>query len=152
MRILIVEDQVEKSREIELFCESYFSIDIHVSVRQSLRSGLKELISNYYDLIFLDMSMPNFEPSQDDPLGGTPESFAGKEFLAQMKLREINSPVILITQYQTFEEGQVDLISIDSYLKSVYPDFYIGAIYYSSADKEWETNLEALLDREIDNE
>ncbi|HHQ4895930.1 TPA: hypothetical protein ACSP31_003991, partial [Aeromonas veronii] len=122
-----------------------------IIVCQSLRSGLRALMSSTYDLIFLDMSMPNFDPSSDDPLGGTPESFAGKEFLAQMKLRGEKIPVVIITQYQTFEEGQVDLTSIDSFLKSTYSGFYLGAIYYSSADKEWEINLERLLNREYLN-
>lgn len=152
MKILIVEDQIEKSKEIELFCRSFFPIIESVAVFQSLRGGLRSLISNTYDLIFLDMSMPNFDPSSDDPLGGTPESFAGKEFLAQMKLRGENIPVVIITQYQTFEEGQVDLHSIDSYLKETYADFYLGAIYYSSADKEWEVNLANLLNRAYLNE
>jgi CheY-like chemotaxis protein len=151
MKILIVEDQIEKSKEIEQFCKSFFPKIENVSVFQSLRSGLRALMSNTYDLIFLDMSMPNFDPSSDDPLGGTPESFAGKEFLAQMKLRGEKIPVVIITQYQTFEEGQVDLTSIDSFLKSTYSGFYLGAIYYSSADKEWEINLERLLNREYLN-
>ncbi|MCQ4108462.1 MULTISPECIES: response regulator [Aeromonas] len=151
MKILIVEDQIEKSKEIEQFCRSFFLNVEMIIVCQSLRSGLRALMSSTYDLIFLDMSMPNFDPSSDDPLGGTPESFAGKEFLAQMKLRGEKIPVVIITQYQTFEEGQVDLTSIDSFLKSTYSGFYLGAIYYSSADKEWEVNLERLLNREYLN-
>uniref|UniRef100_UPI000D3528F4 response regulator n=1 Tax=Aeromonas sp. HMWF016 TaxID=2056852 RepID=UPI000D3528F4 len=151
MKILIVEDQIEKSKEIEQFCRAFFQKIENISVFQSLRSGLRALVSNTYDLIFLDMSMPNFDPSSDDPLGGTPESFAGKEFLAQMKLRGEKIPVVIITQYQTFEEGQIDLTSIDSFLKSTYSGFYLGAIYYSSADKEWEVNLERLLNREYLN-
>ncbi|MDX7859214.1 response regulator [Aeromonas caviae] len=151
MKILIVEDQIEKSKEIEQFCRAFFPNIENISVFQSLRSGLRALVSNTYDLIFLDMSMPNFDPSSDDPLGGTPESFAGKEFLAQMKLRGEKIPVVIITQYQTFEEGQIDLTSIDSFLKSTYSGFYLGAIYYSSADKEWEVNLERLLNREYLN-
>ncbi|HDO1318289.1 response regulator [Aeromonas veronii] len=151
MKILIVEDQIEKSKEIEQFCRSFFLNVEMIIVCQSLRSGLRALMSSTYDLIFLDMSMPNFDPSSDDPLGGTPESFAGKAFLAQMKLRGEKIPVVIITQYQTFEEGQVDLTSIDSFLKSTYSGFYLGAIYYSSADKEWEVNLERLLNREYLN-
>ena len=95
------------------------------------------------------MSMPNFDPSPDDPLGGTPESFAGQEFLAQMKLRGINTAVIIITQYQTFEEGQIDLNSIDNYLTNEYRDFYLGAVYYSSADKEWEGSLLNIIESKV---
>lgn len=142
MKILIVEDQAEKSKDIERFSRECFSNISTITVKQSLRSGLKEVIlKKDYKLIFLDMSMPNFDPSPDDPLGGTPENFAGQEFLAQMKLRKIQTPVIIITQYQTFEEGQIDLNSIDNYLTNEYQDFYLGSVYYSSADKEWEGKL-----------
>ena len=150
MKILIIEDQNEKSQDIERFSRESFSNISNISIKQSLRGGLKEIFHNRdYDLIFLDMSMPNFDPSPDDPLGGTPESFAGQEFLAQMKLRNISIPVIIITQYQTFEEGQIDLGSIDGYLNSHYENFYLGAVYYSSADKEWERQLTKIIETKL---
>lgn len=150
MKILIVEDQTEKSKDIERFSHECFTNISQITVKQSLRSGLKEVVvKKNYDLIFLDMSMPNFDPSPDDPLGGTPESFAGQEFLAQMKLREIHIPVIIITQYQTFEEGQIDLNSIDNFLSHEYKEFYLGSVYYSSADKEWEGHLLNIIENKV---
>ncbi len=150
MKILIIEDQIEKSKDIERYSKSRFEHISKLTVKQSLRGGLRELFQNKdYDLIFLDMSMPNFDPSPDDPLGGTPESFAGNEFLAQMKLRGISIPVIIITQYQTFEEGQIDLSSIDEYLNHNYENFYLGAVYYSSADKDWEKQLSKIIESNL---
>lgn len=150
MKILIVEDQNEKSNDIERFSRECFTDISEITVKQSLRSGLKEIVGNNdYNLIFLDMSMPNFDPSPDDPLGGTPESFAGQEFLAQMKLRGISTSVIIITQYQTFAEGQIDLDSIDNYLAYEYHNFYLGAVYYSSADKDWEGNLLKIIENKV---
>lgn len=146
MKILVIEDQEDKSRDIEQFCELFFKRIDFIHFRRSLRSGLKAALSDVkYDLIFLDMSMPNFDPSEDDPLGGTPESFAGKELLAQLKFRKVSIPVVIVTQYQTFNEGKVDLKSLNNELMKEYFGFYMGIVYYSSADKDWQTNLKKVL-------
>lgn len=146
MKILIVEDQEDKSKDIQQFCLSFFQNVDCIDVKRSLRSGLSAAFSEKdYSIIFLDMSMPNFDPSEDDPSGGTPESFAGKEFLSQLKYRKIDIPVVIITQYQTFNEGLVDLQSLDKELMKDNKNFYLGAVYYSSADKDWQMNLRKLL-------
>ncbi|MCT8987648.1 response regulator [Shewanella phaeophyticola] len=140
--ILIVEDQEEKSNKLYSFCTSKFIHKNRIDIEQSLRGGLKKVLLNKdYDLIFLDMSMPNFDPSSDDPLGGSPESFAGLEFVSQLKLRGIFIPVVVVTQYRTFEEGKIDLGSIDNHLTSEYGSYYLGSVYYSSADRDWEKPL-----------
>jgi len=146
MKILIVEDQKDKSDDITKFFDSFFIDKLEIHVKQSLRSGLKELLTiKDFDLIVLDMSMPNFDPGPEDPIGGTPESFAGKEFLAQMDLREISTPVVVVTQYATFVKGQIDLEELDFLFKHEYPNFYYGSVYYSSADKEWQKQLRQIL-------
>ncbi|MGO3700450.1 MULTISPECIES: response regulator [Halomonas] len=145
MNILIVEDQKEKSDDICSFLENFFSVFINIQVRSSLRSGLKSIISEKFDLVVLDMSMPNFDPSSEDPVGGTPDSFAGKEFLAQMDLRERFVPVVVVTQYATFSKGQVELEDLDAGLKNSYPNFYLGAVYYSSADEGWKNAMSEII-------
>lgn len=146
MKILVIEDQEDKSRDIEQFCEYFFNKIDFIHFKRSLRSGLKAALSDVkYDLIFLDMSMPNFDPSEDDPLGGTPESFAGNELLAQLKFRKVTIPVVIVTQYQTFNEGKVDLKSLNNELMKEYLGFYMGIVYYSSADKDWQANLKKIL-------
>jgi len=146
MRILIVEDQQEKSDDIVSFLNDNKPQDLEVSIQQSLRSGLLDLVKNQdYDLIILDMSMPNFDPSSNDPIGGTPESFAGKEFLSQMELREISTPVVVVTQYATFAKGQIALEELDALFKFSYPKFYLGAVYYSSAEDSWKEALKKII-------
>lgn len=146
MKVLIIEDQIEKSEAIKSFLTSIYQNSIDISVRQSLRSGLKETIhSAKYDLVILDMSMPNFDPSETDPIGGSPESFAGREFISQMHLRNIKTPVVVVTQYSTFEKGQTSLEDLHHLLASTYPEIYIGSVYYSSASDDWKNDLKILL-------
>ena len=81
--------------------------ECHITEKKSYKSGLKELINNGedYDFILMDMSMPNFDISEEEPDGGSHESFAGRDLLEQMKLREIESKVFIITQLDTFGES-----------------------------------------------
>tara|TARA_B100000949_G_C14108931_1_gene377504 strand:+ start:59 stop:520 length:462 start_codon:yes stop_codon:yes gene_type:complete len=146
MKVLLVEDQQEKSEDVLSLLGAIFKENVDVSVKQSLRSGLKELISSDdFQIVILDMSMPNYDPGPEDPVGGTPESFAGREFLAQMKLRDITTPVVVVTQYSTFAKGQIDLEDLDFFFRRSYPGFYKGSVYYSSADKTWKSQLESIV-------
>lgn len=148
MKVLIVEDQEEKSEDVVAFFQDAYSEPPQISIQQSLRSGLRDLITNnYYDLIILDMSMPSFDPSEDDPMGASPESFAGKEFLSQMALREISVPVVVLTQYAMFEKGQVALDELDSIFRKEHSSFYLGSIYYTSAGDSWRHELQDIISK-----
>lgn len=146
MNILVVEDQEDKSDDIVLHLRDIVEERLSCTVRGSLRSGLKELVDFMdYDLIILDMSMPNFDPSVDDPVGGTPESFAGREFLFQMNVRKIFIPVVVVTQYSIFSRGAITLDDINSELNKKYGEFYLGAVYYSSSSNQWKSELKNII-------
>jgi CheY-like chemotaxis protein len=149
MKILIVEDQEEKANDLKDYILQ-LSPNAHCIDARSLRSGLRQIMMvTDLDLIVLDMSMPNFEPTQDNPSGGSPESFAGRELLAQMDLRNIKTPVVIVTQYPTFEKGQVNLKDLDHDFRKNYPQFYIGSIYYSSANDAWQADFKLAFERAL---
>ena len=147
MHILIVEDQVDKASKLESFCRSYFSeLELSIEISGSLNSGFRKITGdNEFDLLLLDMSMPAYDITEEDISGGGPESFAGKELLAQMELREIFIPVVVITQYSSFNEGQISLDDLSEKLMDEYHEFYLGAVYYSSATDEWKNGLSKIL-------
>jgi len=146
MRILIIEDDYEKREKIKLFIFEALGYSSSVDERESLRSGLKALLSgDKYDLVLLDMSMPNFDIGPDEPGGGTPESFAGKELMAQMKLRNIVMPVLVITQYSTFDGGSVTLDQLKKEFTDKYKEIFVDIIYYNSAVDCWKKDLETYL-------
>jgi DNA-binding NarL/FixJ family response regulator len=66
MRILFIEDHPLKQAQINRFIEEKF-VNCQVEVRNSYISGLKELKGNYnnYDVLLLDISMPNYDISSD---------------------------------------------------------------------------------------
>lgn len=146
-KILIVEDDSDKCENIKKHLFSIWA-DVVIEVRESLRTGLREIIENpCYDLLILDMSLPNFDINQEEPSGGTPESFAGREIMNQMKLRNILIPVIVITQYNSFDHGKVTLTELNLKFVEEYEGFYMDAIYYDSAYDDWKNELNSLLVR-----
>ncbi len=142
MKILIVEDDYDKRNKIKKFVFEALNSDVTVVEKESLRSGLQEVVQgDGYDLLLLDMSMPSFDVGSSEPGGGTPESFAGKELMIQMKLREIQIPVIVITQYDSFEEGTVSLEDLTTEFNNEFQEIFLGAVYYNSAVDGWKTEL-----------
>ncbi|MEX6282189.1 response regulator [Providencia hangzhouensis] len=145
MKVLIVEDQPEKNENIKKFLLDNFE-HFSISTSDSLRKALREIVSNQsYDLILLDMSMPAFDPSESY-FGDSPESYAGQELMEQMKLRGIRMPVIVVTQYSSFEGGEVALDGLSSKFSLDYGDFYLGYVYYTSANNNWQKDLKAKID------
>lgn len=148
MKILIVEDDFDKREKIKIHLNHILGDKAEIVECASLRSGLKTIILNKdFDLILLDMSMPNFDMSDDKPGEGEPESFAGREIMAQMRLRGISIPVVVITQYKSFEKGTVTLEELLDQFKDKYAEFFIGAIYYNSAIEGWKRDLSECISR-----
>ncbi|MDT9438286.1 hypothetical protein MXT00_20195 [Escherichia coli] len=117
MRILIVEDESRKFEQLSHVIKSVFS-SANIISSESLLSAIFNIAENdIYDLAILDMSMPNYDISDEEPTGGDSESFAGRELMFQMKLREKLCPIIVVTQYQSFEKGLRDLNDLDDEFK-----------------------------------
>lgn len=144
-RILLVEDDSDKREKISSFVQSVLAYKVELVEAESLRSGWKAIVRDgRFDLILLDMSMPGFD-SETEAGGGDPESFAGAEIMAQMSLRKIAIPVIVVTQYNTFDNGAVSLDELVKGFEASYPEFFLGYIYYSSALDSWKSELERFI-------
>lgn len=149
MKILLVEDEDDKSRAISQHLAEVLGDKLELRLCHSLRGGLRAISeANNFDLILLDMSMPGFEPQSGDPaIIEEPESFAGEEILAQMKLRELKSPVVVLTQYKAFASGTIGLEELVRKYEIEYSGFFIGAIYYSTAVESWKKELADTINR-----
>lgn len=142
MKILLVEDQPDKREQIKDFIINEISSSYEIVDKESLRGALKEICNNNkYDLILLDMSMPNFDPKHGNNADCSPESFAGRELLEQLELRSINIPVIVITQYSSFEGGTISLEDLTCDLKCKYGNNFLGSIYFNSTTDVWKDNF-----------
>lgn len=148
MRILIVEDDDDKARDLHAFLESHYVVS-EILVVRSFQSGLRAVLNGAIDFILLDMTMRNFDRSVEED-GGRPHHFAGREILRQMLREEIRVPVIVVTHFDRFgeETEEVTLSELKAELKHKFPD-YLGTVHYRSNVDGWKTNLKELISDRI---
>ena len=146
MKVLIVEDEETKRLRLQQFLEECLPDAVLESAR-SLRSGLRALQESAFNLVILDMTLPNFDAGPDES-GGQTYPLGGREFLEQMSRLDIAAPVIVVTQFETFGKGsdQMNLNTLREELADEYGDLYRGAVYYNAAIHGWKTDLKKLID------
>jgi len=144
MNILIIEDDVNKSKQIADFMLSKQLGDIEIA--KSYQGGLKAILTGRYDLIILDMSLPTFDIKGRET-GGPYRSYAGEEILSEMERKNIFCDVIVITQYENFGEGKdyMTLEQLRERLKKNYLQNYRSTIFYSAAEANWKEELDRTL-------
>lgn len=145
MELLLIEDDIKKIDDISSFIKGYPE-SCSLTVKRSYQSGLREILKSNYDLILLDMSMPTFEKTENEP-GGEFEKFAGLKILKEMSRRGKMSKTILITMFDDFGEGEksITLEDMNSALLRDFPDMYLGAVYYNSSENTWKDKLGSFL-------
>ncbi|WP_186669097.1 hypothetical protein [Sporosarcina sp. BP05] len=150
MRVLVVEDDINKINKIETFLTNEFRY-IEIEKSYSYNSGLRNILFNQYDLILLDMTMPTFDKDESSSYGGKLVQFAGKEILLQMRRRKIVTPTIVITQYATFGENDTlkSFVEMEKELKEEFSNNLVSMIYYEAGKSDWEIEIKELLSRFI---
>ena len=144
MKILIVEDDDDKRVQIIKFvCED---ISGNYAEAKSLKTALKTIINESFDLILLDMTMTTFDVSSGQQ-GGRPQSYAGKELLLQMARRGIRCPVIVVTQFDIFEPNgeKITLEQLDQELYHQFPNIYLGAVHFNVKYDDWRDKIKELI-------
>jgi len=144
MKILFIEDHPYKQGQVLSYLSEKYP-DASVITKNSYNSGLKELKENNksYDLVLLDISMPNYDISAEES-GGDFMPLAGKLILKEMYLREIPTRAIVVTMHGSFEDG-TKMIDLDHILKTEFSENYIGYVYFSAVNTEWKNQLEILI-------
>lgn len=146
MNLLVVEDDENKKQQISQFlCEALPNANL--ILERSLQSGLRCVRSSQLDLIILDMTLPNYDASPEEP-GGQTHIFGGREFLRQMDRFDIVIPVIVVTQFETFGKppARIGLRELDQELRAEHENVYKGAVYYHAAIDGWKSELKRLID------
>lgn len=143
-RILIVEDLDQKANALKVYVNSIYP-NIKIEHRESYNSSLKEIFKNdgKYDIILLDMTMNTFDISEDDN-GGVPEPLAGRQILDGMYLRDIKTPVVVVTMYNSFDGVRIH--EFDEYLKREYADIYRGYVFFEFNSNDWKMPLRNYLE------
>lgn len=149
MNFLLIEDDQHKSKQIINFLKES-PIESEIVLKRSYQSGLKELLTQEYDLVLLDMQLPNFDikPGED---GYKFRKLAGFDILRELSRKKKQCRVIVITQFETFGEGEfyIDLLNLKQMLKSEFPNLYIATVFYSPDNTLWQKELIELIKNKI---
>jgi len=145
MRVLLIEDDKNKLKHISAYLRTAFP-DIELIERSSYQSGLETIMCESVDMLLLDMSLPTYDVSLEED-GYEFDGFAGREILAELKRHNVTLPAVVITQFETFGEGDeiVTLEELDRQMKEQYGSLYRGAIYYSASQSEWKRSLQQII-------
>lgn len=142
MNILLIEDNAYKKDQIYSFVENLDS-SIHIELRKSYNSGLREIIKNRdYSLVLLDMSLPNYDIAPGET-GGDFEN-AGELILKEMYRRNININVAIVTMYRNYVNDE-----INTKLKLSFSN-YLGVVYFDINDPDgWKSELHTIINSQV---
>lgn len=140
MKLLVIEDDKEKLEAVRSFIAK-LSLGIDISHAPNYKKGKKKLREKF-DFLILDMTLPLKDDSQEGKL-----ATAGIDLLEIMKHRNIETPCVVLTQYDTFGKHK-DKVSLDDLINKIdleYSDIVDGVLFYDSSDGQWEEGLEVML-------
>lgn len=146
MRVLLVEDDEHKMRDIIQFLESTKK-KIWIDTAHSVESGVQKAVDNAYDLLLLDMTIPNFDITETSE-GGQSYKNGGEIIVKELLDEEVSFRCAIITQYETFNNETIDQIGLR--IKLLCGDNYYGYVKYSTSDDAWKVALKTLIDHVTD--
>lgn len=147
MKVLLVEDDENKGVQLRRFVGEAYP-QAYLELRRSLQSGVRSIRSERFDLILLDMTLPNYDAGPDEPGGGMTHSFGGREFLKQMDRFGVVTPTVVVTQFETFGKAPhaLDLKELNVQLRQQHPRAYAGCVYYHASIRGWRERLRSVCD------
>jgi uncharacterized protein (DUF2164 family) len=147
MKILLIEDDRRKSEDISNLIHLNIE-NVILDIKESYQSGIRSLLSEEYELLLLDMSIPTWDMSKDGR-GGSFEKFGGYKILKESKRKGIIVKTILVSMFEDFSsnDSNLTLKDIDQNLKQEFFPSYLGYVYYNSKEQNWKDSLLKLVDK-----
>ena len=149
MKLLLIEDDQHKSNQIIHFISENIN-EISIELKRSYQSGLRELLTQDFDIVLLDMQLPNFDikPGED---GYKFRKLAGIDILRELTRKKRECKVGVVTQFETFGEGEfyIDLANLKQMMKSEFSVIYIETIFYSPDNSLWQKELLEIIKNKI---
>lgn len=145
-KVLFVEDEVNKAREVRDFLKNNYS-NIALQEEKSFQGAINKIRENQFDFILLDMSLPLSDDGSDF------ETFAGIDILEELIRIDSRSFVIVITAFDILTDintnTSVRLVDLDNDMSNDYSDIYLGAVQYNISSVQWKELLSEKIDRVI---
>jgi CheY-like chemotaxis protein len=146
MIVHVVEDSALKASNICTFFAHAFPTIAQPEVSGSFQSAMRAIMEMKPDLIIMDMTIPTFD-RKPNAREGRMRPIGGYDLMCKMKHRAILASVIVVTQLETFGEGdeEVSFSEITSRCEREFPDLFLGSVYYDQSGLSWQADLEKLV-------
>lgn len=147
MKVLIIDDSDYKIQALQALLKQT-GVASEMFLARSFQSGLRAIKETSPDLLLLDMTLPTSERS-DGRLEGRTRIYGGREILAEMELDNLRPKVVVVTQFDHFGEPphSTDLSVLLRQLEELYPNHFLGGVYFSNIDSSWQPKLLGILER-----
>lgn len=141
MQCLIVEDNKNKYEQISCFIKELYE-GCSIERAASFTSGVRKVYEDKWEFIIMDITLPTFDITHTES-GGDKKPVAGKDIMKRMRNRRINTPVVVITQFETFDDDRISLTSLNAEFEKDFKDIWKGTISYEKDD--WKIQLKEKL-------
>ena len=141
MRVLVIEDSARKLSNLVEFVKEVTK-DAKVTQKRSYSNGLESALDESFDLILLDMSLPFYDVTADNPSSDT-LVYAGRDILRELQRMKKDCNVVVVTQFPEFGEGaeKVTLDELTEDLGRSFTENYLGTIYYHPSKLDWQQGI-----------
>lgn len=147
MKILFVEDNDHKRARIIEYLRNEIP-NIEICEAYSFTSGWQNIETSFYDLVFLDMTLPTYDRSATES-GGRVRIYGGREIARKIFRNKIKTKIAFITQFSSFSDKgsslNFDDLSIE--IKKDLGGTFVGMVFYNSAVSTWRDELRKILDK-----
>lgn len=127
MQILLIEDNSNKLKQIKRVLTEIYP-ESNIEEAYSFNSGVRKVYENKWNLIILDMSLPTYDITHTES-GGDKKPVAGKNIMKRMLNRKIIVPVVIITQFETFDDDRISLNSLNAEFQDGFKEIWKGTVF-----------------------
>lgn len=142
MKVMIIEDNLSKLKAISDFLDQRSGIECCYA--HTWHSGVVALSSSNFDLLLLDMCIPCYDGTSQDE--GRLLALGGRDMLFYLCRHGISIPVIIITQYGSFDGTGMNLKELDLEFQKEFPHHYMGYVYFNITQDKWKDDLAVFFD------
>jgi CheY-like chemotaxis protein len=146
MKVLVIEDDPNKAEQVISFLKTLFGHGDDVIHKTSYQSGLRQLYSDIFDFVILDMSLPTYDikPGED---AYKFRHLGGHDILSELKRKKKQAKVVILTQFERFGEGNqfVTLSDIKRILRRDFSENYLTTVSYHPNKTAWQEELTQLI-------
>lgn len=134
INILIVDDDAEKIQEIKKVLEPKCTGNINLIVANCINSAKRELKKNNFDIMILDIYLPQ-------TFGETPQQDGGMRLLKTIKDSKFYSYPRYVISISKYEQSTTSFSSSEGKIHT--------AIFYNQETNEWENKLSSCVEAAI---